>query len=736
MRIRSHLLLLTIVVLVPGFLAAVLVLTKLRASERDATLRALHETVRATSLLVDGQVQRSLGALTILAQSYHLQTGNFAALYDEASAADQKPDVWTVVFDADGNEKLNTSVPLGTPLAPPYARGPVAQVLKTRKAWVSDVVVAAGTGQLMTKIYLPANALPSGSFVVAQALSVDYWNKTSIRPKGREQWIVAVIDRHGKFIWRSHRAGEYVGRDARPELVAAAAATDLGMIRHSTLEGIDVYDAFAHSELTGWTIAVAAPVPTIEASATQAVVWLAAGVAVALGLAILAASLLSRMLLNAIQTASEAARALGRGELQSTPPTAVHEVNVLHQSLNHAARVLGQERKAREHSDRQREQLLVNERTAREVAQEEVLAKDRFLALLGHELRNPLAAIAGATDVLARSAPDAATHQRFVALIQRQNRHLRRIVDDLLEVSRMMSGKIVLDAHALELSDCVRSCIEAFRASERARGFRWSLRTQPVWVNGDPVRLEQIINNLLLNAVQYSPPGAEVAVSVMAEGDVAVVEVSDSGPGIPTDLWARIFEPFVQGPAAPGRPSSGLGIGLSLVKQLVQLHGGSVSVRSAPAGVGSTFAVTLPRIAPLVVRPPSAPVLASLPGRVLLVDDNADAREATAALMRSMGHEVIEADDGVSAVRAALAHRPDVIVMDLGLPQRSGYLVAADMKALPELHLVPLLALSGYGRESDREAALAAGFAEHLIKPVAFDALAMALQTQLERRPR
>lgn len=736
MRIRSHLLLLTIVVLVPGFLAAVLVLTKLREGERDAALRALHETVRATSLLVDGQVQRSLGALTMLAQSYHLQTGNFAALYEQASAADRKPDVWTVVFDADGNEKINTSVPLGTPLAPPYARGPVAQVLKTRQAWVSDVVVAAGTGQLMTKIYLPAKGSPLGSFVVAQALSVDYWNKTSIRPKGREQWIVAVIDRHGKFIWRSHRAGEYVGRDARPELVAAAAAADQGMIRHRTLEGIDVFDAFAHSAVTGWTIAVAAPVPTIEASATQAVAWLAAALVVALGVAIVGAVLQGRMLLKAMDAASEAARALGRGEPPHTSGTAVHEVNALNQALGDAAQLLAQERLVRGRVERQREQLLENERTAREVAQEEVLAKDRFLALLGHELRNPLAAIGGASDVLARGAPDAATHQRCVALIQRQNRHLRRIVDDLLEVSRMLSGKIVLDAHALELSDCVRSCIEAFRVSERARGVHWALHTHPVWVHGDPVRLEQIINNLMLNAVQYSPPDAEVRVSVMAEGDVAVVEVNDSGPGIPPEMWTRIFEPFVQGPAAPGRPSSGLGIGLSLVKQLVQLHAGSVSVRSGPAGVGSTFAVRLPRIAPLVTSAPSAPAPASVPGRVLLVDDNVDAREATAALMRSMGHEVIEADDGASAVQAALAHRPDVIVMDLGLPQRSGYLVAADMKALPELHLVPLVALSGYGRDSDRAAALAAGFAEHLVKPVAFEALAMALQAQLERRPR
>ena len=740
MRIRSHLLLLTAVVLVPGFLAAGVAVTKVRENERQAALKGLHESVRATALLVDGEVQRSLGALTALAQSRNLQTGDFEAFYEHAEAVDHKPDVWTFVLDDTATQRVNTSVPFGTPPPAPVALELVSKVLASRQPLMSDLIIVPVTKTLLTTLYVPAKASPAGTFVVAQAFSVNHWTKAAMQPEGRADWIVAVIDRTGRFIWRSHRADEYLGRDARPELVAAAAAAHSGLIRHSTLEGIDSYDAFTHSALTGWTIAVAAPVPTIEASATQAIAWLTAGVAIALGVALLAATLLSRMLLGALDTASSAARALGRGEPPQPPRTSVLEIDALNDALHDAARLLAQERRARGDVEQEREQLLENERKAREVAQDENVAKDRFLALLGHELRNPLAAIAGASDVLARGTQDRPTQQRFVALIQRQNRHLKRIVGDLLEVSRMLSGKIVLDAHPLDLADCVRSCIESLRATDRAGDYRWRLHTEQVWVCGDPVRLEQIINNLVVNAMHFSPLNGEILIAVSTQASRAVLEVGDAGPGIAPELQARIFEPFVQGPPATGRQSSGLGIGLSLVKQLVQLHDGEISVHSSGAGSGSTFVVRFPRVAaPRAAQANAAqadpsPVGLASASRVLLVDDNVDARDATAASMRSLGYDVAEAGDGDGALDSVKSRVPDIIVMDLGLPGKSGFQVATEFRALPTLRHVPLIALSGFGREPDRAAALAAGFDAHLVKPVALAELARAIEAQLALR--
>ena len=742
MRIRTYLLLFMTVVLAPGFLAAGVAIAKVREGERQARLNVLRETVRATALLVDGQIQRSIGALTALAQSRNLQTGDFAALYTQAEAIDHKPDIWTLVLDETGAQRINTSVPFGAPLPGPIAHDRQPGVLALRQPWVSDLVQGPVKGLLLTAIHVPAKSSPVGNFVVAQAFSVNHWNRMAMGLEGRSDWITAIIDRTGKFIWRSHRANEYLGRGARPELVAAAAASHSGLIRHSTLEGVDSYDAFTHSELTGWIIAVAAPVPAIEASATQSVAWLTAGMVSALGLALLAATLASRLFLGALHAASTAARTLGRAEPLRPPRTAVLEINDLHDALHDGAQLLAQEVRARGIAEREREQLLENERLAREEAQRENQAKDRFLALLGHELRNPLAAIAGASDVLARGPRDSATQQRFVALIQRQNRHLKRIVDDLLEVSRMLSGKILLEAQPLDFAGCVRRCIESLRATERAASFRWQLRTAPVWVCGDPVRLEQIINNLVMNAMQFSPTNGEIRVTVTRAAGHAVLEVEDSGPGITPDLQARIFEPFIQGPPLPGRPSAGLGIGLSLVKQLVLLHGGEVNVRSGGSCAGSIFVVRLACIAapqalhsrgvesnPSTVKPATE-------CHVLVVDDNVDARESMAESMRLHGYVVSEAGDGDGALQSALSNMPDIVVMDLGLPTKTGFQVASEIKALPSICHIPLIALSGYGGLPNRAAALAAGFADCLTKPASLADLARAIATQLKQQQR
>lgn len=733
-RIRSHLLLLTAVVLVPGFLAAAIAVKQVRDSEREASLRGLRETVRATAFLVDGEIQRSLGVLSALANSQHLQAGNLAAFYDQAAAAEKRPDVWTMLFDESGIQRLNTRVPFGTPPPTRNVREHVATVLSTQRHLVTGVMKGPATGLLLAMIYVPASASPAGRFVVAQAFSVDHWKKSALKPEGRDDWIVAVIDATGKFISRSHRTDEYIGRQARPELVAAAAASRDGLIRHATLEGVDSYDAFTHSALTGWTIAVAAPVATIEASATRAIAWLVAGVAMALAAALAGASWLSRTLLIAIDTASAAARALGTGSAPAPPRTSVHEVNALNKALSDASALLAEEKAARELVEAQRQRLLENERSARDLAQRENTAKDAFLAMLGHELRNPLAAIAGASEVLARSKTGEPPEQRFVSIIQRQNRHLRHIVDDLLEVSRMLHGKIVLDERPMDLAHCVRSCVEALCTTDRARGYRWQLQTSSAWVQGDAMRLEQIINNLVVNAMQFSPPGGEIRVRVGADGDRATVEVADDGSGIEAELLSRIFEPFVQGPARSGRPAGGLGIGLALARQLVDLHGGNIGVQSGGHGEGSTFSVSLPRIEPPDERS-SAPLPESVSGcRVLLVEDNNDARESTAHLLRLTGYSVTEAADGDEALRAATSAVHDIAVMDLGLPGKSGFQVAAAMRETPALQHTPLIALSGYGQDRDKKASRAAGFDDHLVKPVEPDALMLAIQRQLARR--
>lgn len=734
MRIRTELFLAAAAVLIPAFMIGAVAVDKAREGERQAALRGLRETVRATALLVDGEVQRSLGALNALANSEHLNTGDMRAFYEQAAAINRPPDVWTLLLDESGSQVFNTVVPFGTPPPPPGARERVAKVLATQQPLVTDVVIGPATGKLLTTLYVPTKTVNGKRYVIAQAFSVEHWKKTALQPLGQAALIVAVIDRAGKFISRSQKSDELLGRPARAELVAAAAASNDGLIRHETLEGVDAYDAFTHSALTGWTIAVAAPVSSIETSANQAVLWLAAGMATALAAATAAAFLLGRKFIRAIDTASDAARAIGKGSQPALPRSSWNEVEALNETLADAGRLLAAEHSSREAVEAEREELLAREKAAREAAQAENAAKDRFLAMLGHELRNPLAAISGATAILARGGTEPVASQRYLDIIGRQNRHLTHIINDLLDVSRLLSGKVVLEREPLNVADCVRACVDAVRTTDAAAGYRLEVEAEDVWVDGDPVRLEQILNNLIGNALKYSFVDGEIRVAVRAAGSQAVIEVADAGAGIRAALLPRVFDPFVQGPGSGARPQSGLGIGLALVKQLVELHGGEVSARSDGEGAGATFLVVLPSIAPPRSSWPTPARSAPRAARVLLVEDNIDARTTTAELLRTLGHDVAEAGNGDDALAQAAEWEPDVIVMDIGLPGRDGNQIAAQLKKNAALRHIPLIAVTGYGQERDRVKALSVGFVELLVKPVAPDQLARAIDDQLKPR--
>ena len=368
---------------------------------------------------------------------------------------------------------------------------------------------------------------------------------------------------------------------------------------------------------------------------------------------------------------------------------------------------------------RQRTAQLQATNQARKAAQAQNEAKDHFLAMLGHELRNPLAAIAGATALLERSGPGKPGAERCIEIISRQNRHLNHIVNDLLDVSRLMAGKIELEKEPLDMADCVGKCVEALRATEGAAGYKIAVHASSVGFSGDVVRIEQILNNLLTNALKFSEPGGEVTVTVQEDAGKAVVTVQDAGVGMEPELLSRVFEPFVQGPAPANRLQSGLGIGLALVRQLVHLHGGDVKAASAGMNQGSLFSFWVPAIAAQL--PENSGLVAGVPKqrKLVYVEDNADARATMAELLRMNGYEVIEVADGASTLSEVLAAQPDVVIMDIGLPDIDGYEVARRLRADPLTRFIPLIALTGYGQLRDKQAAALAGFNAHLVKPAA-----------------
>lgn len=385
--------------------------------------------------------------------------------------------------------------------------------------------------------------------------------------------------------------------------------------------------------------------------------------------------------------------------------------------------VMGQSR-AREEAERSAAELRESEEALRLANQ----AKDEFLAMLGHELRNPLAAQKNSLEVLKlRLGADPAA-RRALEVSERQLRHQTRLVEDLLDVSRVTSGKINLRMERLDLRNVVQHAIESLlpRLEERQHGLSLSLPDEPLWVEGDTVRLEQIVSNLLTNAVKYTPRGGEIAVALSAEAGQSVLRVRDNGVGIPPEMLDRIFELFTQAPTDTARSDGGLGLGLTLVRSLVRLHGGSVSAASEGPGRGSEFTVRLPLAAEAAPAEALGTETASPEGRcVVVVEDNEDARETLLELLEIWGHTVKTAEDGTRGAALILETKPEVALVDIGLPGMDGYGVARTVRAAGLA--TRLVAVTGYGQPEDRRRTAEAGFDLHLVKPVDLEELSRVL---------
>jgi signal transduction histidine kinase len=371
--------------------------------------------------------------------------------------------------------------------------------------------------------------------------------------------------------------------------------------------------------------------------------------------------------------------------------------------------------------------LLERERAARADADAASRAKDEFVAILSHELRNPLAAISTAAAVLDTAGEQRETSAPLVASIRRQAQHLARLIDDLLDIGRMTANKLILRKEPLDLALAVRRCVDVLAAARGLQSSRIELAVEPVWIDADPVRVTQMVENLLGNALKHTPPGRRICVVVRDLGGVAELRVEDEGFGIRPELLPKVFEPFTQGQQGLDRTVGGLGLGLTLVRRLVELHGGTVEAKSSGIDLGSVFTLRFPsRDAPPAVEAAKRQDEArDRPRRLLVVEDNVDARQTLRTLLEVLGHEVHEAGDGEAGIAAALELRPDLVFVDIGLPRVDGYEVARRLRAASSG--ARLVALTGYGRDDDVRQARDAGFDEHLLKPATLDQLRAAI---------
>ena len=352
---------------------------------------------------------------------------------------------------------------------------------------------------------------------------------------------------------------------------------------------------------------------------------------------------------------------------------------------------------------------------------------NEFIATLAHELRNPLAAISNAVQVIASAAPENPLHAAMLRTITRQSKQLAHIVDDVLDASRVIRGVIHIERGPTDLADVVREALETARPQVEAgrHDVQVKLPTQAVVVDGDPVRLKQLMTNLLNNAATYTAPAGKIEIEVRAEAGQAFVRVRDNGSGIAPQMLERIFDMFVQGHPSAGQ-AGGLGVGLALARKIAELHGGLLQARSEGEGKGSEFELCLPLPTPASdwSKPRADRVV---PRRILVVDDNRDAAASLAMFLDSLGHETCVAHDAEQALNMALVFRPDMVLLDIGMPGVDGYELARRLRALPQGILLRIVAVTGYARDVDRQHSREAGVDEHLVKPVSESELARVL---------
>jgi len=378
---------------------------------------------------------------------------------------------------------------------------------------------------------------------------------------------------------------------------------------------------------------------------------------------------------------------------------------------------------------------ITDRKRAEEALREADRRKDEFLATLAHELRNPLAPVRNALEMMKQVPDDPALIANARDMMERQVSHMARLIDDLMDINRITRGKLVLREQRVDICEVVRDAAEICRSiyGEKQQEIRLDLPPQPLYVRGDPVRLEQIVGNLLNNACKYTADGGIVSASAVRETGDVVIRVKDNGIGIKADMLPRVFEMFTQAHSSRDQSAGGLGIGLSLVKALIELHGGTVSAHSDGENRGSEFTVRLTALVELQKPPhPTTPVginsTATGKGRrILVVDDNKDAAKSLAMLLKFQGYQTQTANDGEAAVSSAQAFQPDIILLDIGLPKLNGYDACRAIRAQSADKQPLIVALTGWGQEEDRRKSREAGFDAHLVKPVDYESLVKVL---------
>jgi signal transduction histidine kinase/ActR/RegA family two-component response regulator len=718
LNIRSRLWALILATLLPMAILGAVGAYMLVQKERESFERGALDSVRALMTAIDAELHASITALEVLARSPRLDQDDLAAFRLEAERVlEARRGDWSNIVVSHPETAamlMNLLVPPDAPLFKTLDPTSVIEAARSRRPAIGAVVSGGVLKRPLFTVRVPVLRDGRVKYVISAVVETPVIASLVDRQAFSPKWAVAVLDSNYGFVVR-RPAPEKLTPYASESLKQALQSAPQGFQRGQLIDGSEIYRAFQRSSLGGWSASIAVPRSVVEESLEGVYVLLAGllGAAV-LGLGI--ARWLAYRISHPISALAAAASALGRGEPSALPPpAAVDEVRELARALAAAAVAV------RDREERQRQAEVALRAADR--------AKDEFLAMLGHELRNPLASVSNAAQLLRMARHQPEVLETVSAILSRQVEHMTRLVDDLLEVGRVTGGKVRLERVPLDLAKSVRELVDAWTSDGRFLHHQVHTDLNSVWVSADSARIDQVISNLLDNAIKYTPGGGHIRISVRAESGRAILEVSDTGLGMPPELIGRVFDLFVQGERSLAREPGGLGIGLTMVKRLVELHDGTIRAASGGADKGAQFTVELPAIErpeDLALVTPHAPTKA-IARRILIVEDDDDARYTLAALLRLGGHEVFAAENGSDGVAMAASLLPDVALVDIGLPDLDGYELARRLRSNQATSRVALVALTGYGTQEDRRAALAAGFDEHLAKPVELEALEAVL---------
>ncbi|QBE62703.1 hybrid sensor histidine kinase/response regulator [Pseudoduganella lutea] len=729
--IRFRLALLVLSCVLPAAIVSAFLIYDHYRVERASLLGEAMATARSMVAVVDRDFDTVVTALSALSVSDDVDAADIAEFRRQATNVHAiLPITEIVLYDAPTRRQLMNTATGPVSVAPGNA-ALLRDVMRTGQPVVTGLTRDGAGGQTITvgvpvvregavRYVLAAQVLPAALGAILRDQQVP------------ASWRASILDGDLRIVARNVDIERYRGTLPAPDLVERMRRQLEDTFDGSTVDGNRVVMLYSRSSKSGWSVTLGIPHANLAAGLMRTLESLIIATVVILALGLGMAWLVGGRIAHSVQALIEPATALGTGQHVQPAVVDFQEARQVADSLVRAAAALDDARGRADSELRER-------RAAQEALQAADLRKDEFLATLAHELRNPMAPLVNALEIMRLGGPGKPPPPNVLDIIERQLKQMVRLVDDLLDVSRITTGKLGIREETIVLQDVINHSLETAGplVAQRRHALSVNVPDEPVVLQGDATRLAQVLSNLLNNAAKYTPNGGRLALNAVRlhAPDRVRIDISDNGIGIAAEMLPQVFDIFFQADRSLGRAQAGLGIGLSLARRLVELHGGTLTAASPGKDLGSTFAIELPVTTGDATPAPAGDVRsAPLPQlRVLVADDNIDHANTLRTLLIAAGQSVTVCYDGLSALRCAESFEPQIAFLDIGMPRMDGYELARRLRADPRQQDCMLVAVTGWGQEKDQQSSRAAGFHRHIVKPLAPAQLRALLQERASR---